>query len=830
MSPPDLLIVEDSAATRRFYAEAVRREGFSAREAGTVAEAVAATGERVPDVVLLDLVLPDGNGAEAAGRLRAVPGMREVPIVAITGWYPVLEDPAQFPAGVDAFLVKPVSAEHLVEVLRAHLPPAPGVASPCRGSGLVLLVEGDPVQRRLGEQHLRHAGFEVVCEGGGAAALATARRRPPALVVAHVAAAGADGFELCLGMRLDPALAAVPVILLTPVADGADAEAARQVGASALVVRGGGFPRLVTEACGLTERGWTPTPVETTLEAVREERERRLLRQLDRQVTINAALAQRCRNQARQLVMLDVVAETLARAADVDAALRQLLSRSLEASGVSRGAVFRVDAEGRLALTERVGFQPAQEEDLLEAFGRRDLLEAVVSEERALVLAPDGGRAADELLARAGVTSALLVPLVGGGLRLGVLFLGSDLADITRQDLLAFGRALGAYMGQALALAATFARLAEAERRNEFLGVLAHELRGPLTPIVTGVELMRQHEGDPAKVARYREMIRRQAGHLRRLVDDLLDAARLTHGKLQLTVERLDLRDLCREVVEDRRTAFEAADVTLTVTLSPAPVLVAGDRTRLVQVLGNLLSNAAKFTRAGGAVEVEVAATEDRGFVRVRDTGVGISAEVLERLFLPFSQAEQSLARSEGGLGLGLTVVKGLVELHGGDVTVTSEGEGRGAEFVVSLPLAHDGAARAASGRLPAARRAGLRVLIVEDSPDAADTLKDLLELSGYAVTVARTGRAGLEVAARDLPDVVVCDIGLPELDGYALAAALRADPRTRDVALLALSGYGDPDHVDRVAAAGFDRSLTKPVNPDALLRMLEELGRAPRG
>ncbi|MCO5166338.1 MAG: response regulator [Planctomycetes bacterium] len=828
MRAPDLLIVEDSAATRRFYADAMRREGFTAREVASAGEAVAAATARLPDVVLLDLLLPDAEGSEAARLLRSVPGMQEVPIVAITGWYPMIEDPAQFPAGVDAFLVKPVGAEHLVETLRAHLPPAPGVASPCRGSGLVLLVEEDPVQRRLGVQHLAHAGFEVVAVAGGAAALAAARARPPALVVAHVAAAGADGFELCLALRLDPALAATPVLLLTPVADGADAEAARQVGASALVVRGGGYPRLVTEACALTERGWTPPPVETTLAAVREERERRLLRQLDRQVTINAALAQRCRNQARQLVMLDVVAETLARAADVDAALRELLTRSLEASGVSKGAVFRVDPEARLALTERAGFDAAQEADLAQAFGRLDLLEAVVREERAMVLAPDGGRAADELLARAGVTSALLVPLVGGGLRLGVLFLGSDLADITRQDLLAFGRALGAYMGQALALAATFSRLAEAERRNEFLGVLAHELRGPLTPIVTGVELMRRHEADLPKVARYREMIRRQASHLRRLVDDLLDAARLTHGKLQLALERLDLSELCREVAEDRRPTFEAAAVTLTVTTPPGPVLVSGDRTRLVQVVGNLLANAAKFTRAGGTVSVEVAADDERARVAVRDTGVGIAPDVLQRLFLPFAQAEQSLARSEGGLGLGLTVVKGLVELHGGEVSATSEGEGRGAEFVVSVPLAaEDERRRASSGRLPHGRAAGLQVLLVEDSIDAAEVLKDLLELSGHRVTLAHTGPEGLEAARRLVPDVVVCDIGLPGLDGYELARTLRADPATREVALLALSGYGDPDHADRVTAAGFDRALTKPVQADELLRALQALAGA---
>ncbi len=839
----EVLVVEDSAATRRFYADALRREGFEVREADDCAAAVAALRDGLPDVVLLDLMLPDVEGTDVALRLREVPGADEVPIIALTGAYPILDELEQFPAGVDAFLVKPIGAELLIETLREWLPTTG--APPCEGAGLVLFVEGEPVRRRLGAMHLQRAGFDVLPVARGDLALRVARERRPDCVVAS-ATGEAGGLELCLALRHEPGLAALPVVLVSHVPDAMDEADARQVGASAFVLPGSGLERLTATVCGVLAGPPASAPSPSLAAGLRERRERRLLRQLERQSMINAALAQRCRHQARQLVMLDVVADTLVKAADVDAALRELLTRSLETSGVSKGALYRVGADGRLALADVVGLSEEEQERARDGFGQPTLLERVIGDEAALIVAPNGDAAKVALLDAAGVASALLVPLVGGGLRLGVLFLGSDLADITRQDLLTFGRALGAYLGQALALAATFSRLSEAERRNEFLGVLAHELRGPLVPIVTGVELMRRKADDPAAVARYREMIQRQTRHLTRLVDDLLDASRLTHGKLQLSRERLDLVALVREVVEDRRPTFEAGELDLMFVAPAEPVYVMGDRTRLVQVVGNLLTNAGKFTRAGGAVDVEVSVSggerrpgegtpsrevgsrvdDQRATIVVRDTGVGISPEVLARLFLPFSQAEQSIARSEGGLGLGLTVVRGIVELHGGAVTAASQGPGRGSTFTVTLPRAPeadaDRSARAASGRLTVA--AAGKVLLVEDVNDSADLLQELLEHAGYSVVVARTGPEALDAARIQLPDVIVCDIGLPGMSGYEVAVALRADPRLRRVGLVALSGYDAPEHRDRMADVGFDRRLTKPVRGDELVRAVQEV------
>lgn len=821
----EVLVVEDSAATRRFYVEALRREGFAVREADSGAAGLAALNERLPDVVLLDLFLPDVEGTDAARRLREVPGADEVPIVAITGAYPILDELELFPSGVDAFLVKPVSAELLVETLREWLPTAS--VPPCEGTGRVVLVEGEPVRRRLGAVHLTRAGFDVVPVASGSVALRLVRERRPDAVVAS-ASGDAGGLDLCLTLRRDPELADLPVVLVSHVPDALDDEDARQVGASAFVLPGSGFERMAATVCDVLAGPRAPAPAPGPAVGLRERRERRLMRQLERQSMINAALSQRCRHQARQLVMLDVVADTLVKAADVDAALRELLTRSLQTSGVSKGALYRIGPDGRLALADVVGLDEEGIDRARVGFGQPSLFDRVIGDEVALIVTPNGDPQKTALLEAAGVASALVVPLVGGGLRLGVLFLGSDLADITRQDLLTFGRALGAYLGQALALAATFTRLAEAERRNEFLGVLAHELRGPLVPIVTGVELMRRKADDPAAVARYRDMIQRQTRHLTRMVDDLLDASRLTHGKLQLSRERLDFAALVREVTEDRRPTFEAADIALTFDAPARPVEVFGDRTRLVQVVGNLLTNAAKFTRAGGLVDVQIAIDGGRARLVVRDTGVGIAPDLLARLFLPFSQAEQTIARSEGGLGLGLTVVKGIVELHGGAVSAASEGPGLGAEFTVLLPLHDVGegdravSAREASGRLPVAV-AG-KVLLVEDADDSADLLREVLEFAGYSVVVARTGPDALEAAHRQRPDVVVCDIGLPGLSGYQVAESLRADPQLRHVPLVALSGYDGPEHRDRMERAGFDRRLTKPVRSDELVRVMQDV------
>jgi PAS domain S-box-containing protein len=361
--------------------------------------------------------------------------------------------------------------------------------------------------------------------------------------------------------------------------------------------------------------------------------------------------------------------------------------------------------------------------------------------------------------------------------------------------------------------------LREADRRkNEFLSVLSHELRNPLAPIRNALHLMARVPGDAALVARAREVIERQAGHLSRLVDDLLDVTRITRGRIELHRELLDLARLVRDTVEDHRGGYEAAGIRVVVEVPPVPVVIEGDATRLAQVLGNLLSNAAKFTPRSGVVTVRVE-REPGGtvLVIVRDTGEGIDTQLLPRLFEPFSQGDRSLARTRGGLGLGLAVVRGLVQLHGGTVAAASAGRGQGTEIAVRLPQATP-VPPSPPPRRDAARVD--RILVIEDNIDAAETLRDALELEGAQVRVADDGNSGLDAARQFRPDVIICDIGLPgELDGYDVARAIRADAALRDTPLIALTGYAGPEDLARAREAGFDRHLGKPASAPDVLR-----------
>jgi len=373
--------------------------------------------------------------------------------------------------------------------------------------------------------------------------------------------------------------------------------------------------------------------------------------------------------------------------------------------------------------------------------------------------------------------------------------------------------------------------LREADRRkDEFLAMLGHELRNPLAPIRNAVQILRQAGHDEALLETARGMIDRQVSHLARLVDDLLDVSRISRGKILLRKERLDLTELVRDTVEDHRRGLEAGGLTVELTLSGGPLWVEGDGTRLAQVLGNLLNNAGKFTDPGGRVAVELSAGLARGGaegaeITVEDSGIGMDPEMLERLFETFSQADRTLDRSRGGLGLGLALVKGLMDLHGGEVQAGSAGLGRGSRFTLRLPLVE---AVAVSPREPEEATAPdpetgpRRVLVIEDNVDAAESMQMLLELSGFEVATAMDGLAGLEAARRFRPDVVLCDIGLPGgMDGYAVARELRADDALRPVRLIALTGYGQAEDQRRAYAEGFDLHLTKPVDPALLPDLL---------
>ncbi len=371
------------------------------------------------------------------------------------------------------------------------------------------------------------------------------------------------------------------------------------------------------------------------------------------------------------------------------------------------------------------------------------------------------------------------------------------------------------------------ADLAEADRRkNEFLATLAHELRNPLAPIRNSLHVLRlAGPGDPA-ARRVGEMVERQVNTMVRLVDDLLEVSRVTRGKVDLRREPVELAAVVRAAVETSRPLLDAAGHRLAVAVPDGPLAVAGDPVRLAQVFSNLLNNAAKYTPPGGRVWLTARRDGGEAEVSVRDTGAGIPADMLAAVFEPFTQVARTDARSQGGLGIGLTLVKNLVELHGGRVEAHSDGEGKGTEVVVRLPLTARPVPAAAPDP-PAGRAAPIarRVLVADDNRDAADSLGDLLRLLGADVRVVYDGPAALAAVAAFRPAVALLDIGMPGMDGYEVARRVRERPGSDAPALVALTGWGQDEDRRRSAAAGFDHHLVKPADVAALAALLRSVG-----
>jgi signal transduction histidine kinase/ActR/RegA family two-component response regulator len=367
-------------------------------------------------------------------------------------------------------------------------------------------------------------------------------------------------------------------------------------------------------------------------------------------------------------------------------------------------------------------------------------------------------------------------------------------------------------------------RLTEADRqKDDFLGMLSHELRNPLGPIRNALHILdRTEPGDPRGVEA-RHTIHRQVLHMASLVDDLLDVTRIARGKLELRLGDCDLVALARGVAQDYAGLFSARGIAFSAQFAEPQLPVRCDMTRIAQVIGNLLHNAAKFTPPGGTVSMTVRADADHAVVEVADSGAGIGPGLLPTVFQPFVQAEQGLARSEGGLGLGLALVRGIVDLHGGAVLAASRGAGHGSRFTVRLPRERQAlpdAPAAPQASLPRERGVPRRVLLVEDNEDAAQSMAELIRLFGHAVEVARDGVRALERLRTQRPDTVFCDIGLPGMSGYELAARLRAEGPP-GLCLVALTGYAAPDDVRRALAAGFDVHLAKPVDPQRIAALL---------
>ena len=370
--------------------------------------------------------------------------------------------------------------------------------------------------------------------------------------------------------------------------------------------------------------------------------------------------------------------------------------------------------------------------------------------------------------------------------------------------------------------------LKEADRKkDEFLATLAHELRNPLAPIRNALQILEMGDDNPALVKEMRAMMERQVQQMVRLVDDLFDVSRITRGTFELRQERVDLAAVAANAVETSRPLVDAAKHVLTVTLPSRPVFVEGDKTRLAQVLANLLNNSAKYTPESGQIGLTVERLGDQAVVRIRDNGIGIPAGMLGSVFEMFTQVNRAARASQSGLGIGLTLVRNLVEMHGGAVEAHSEGSGKGSEFVVRLPLAqpHEatGAGAAPAEAAPCVPASPRRVLVVDDNIDAAESLGRLLRLMGNQVKTAHDGPSALEMAASFIPDIVLLDIGLPGMDGHEVARRLRLLPSLQKAVLVAQTGWGQDEDRRRSREAGFNHHLVKPVSAAALQAVLGE-------
>lgn len=359
-------------------------------------------------------------------------------------------------------------------------------------------------------------------------------------------------------------------------------------------------------------------------------------------------------------------------------------------------------------------------------------------------------------------------------------------------------------------------------RQDEFLAMLAHELRNPLAPIRNAVALLARPECSPDLLPKIRDMIDRQVHQLVHLVDQLLDVSRVTQGRIELHKEPTAVAGIIEQSVETHRALIEARHQQLRVHLPAQPVFVNGDPVRMVQVVSNLVHNAAKYTPEGGAIAVTVRQVGDTVCIEVQDTGIGISADALPDIFELFVQGERSLSRSQGGLGIGLTVARSMVQLHGGTVQAYSAGIGQGSTFVVSLPvLAHAEITAQPIEESPRAQGCE-RILVIEDNADAAESLAMVLRMSGYEVDVAADGLSGLAMAEQLRPGVVVCDIGLPGIDGFEVAAQLRQRGNEAPL-MIALSGYGAAVDVARARSAGFHQHMAKPADVSVLLQTISQ-------
>jgi len=690
----------------------------------------------------------------------------------------------------------------------------------------ILIVDDRPDKLLVYRTLLEELQQNLYTAPSGDAALRQVLERDFALILLDVNMPGLDGLETAALIRSRKKSAHTPIILVT--ADYGDE--LRMTKAYSL----GAVDYIASPVVPEILRAKVKVFVELYLLAEQAKRQAQ-----ERIALVEEKAAREAAERAsHRLAFLAEASGTLASSLDLEATLRELarlvVPRFAEVALLSlvstegqaerhEMALWTNDPEHPLLTASLSGLDDPLLEDTVRRVLRFGKLESIERD-------PAGSPAARIALPRGlSVHALMLVSLLVRARKLGVVALGLDAPERHFDaDTLAMIAELASRGATALDNALLFRKIQDEDhRKNEFLAMLAHELRNPLAPISNAVHILRVSEGDSAKLAWARELISRQLAQLVRLVDDLLDVSRITRGKIELKIDSIDVAQVTAAALETSKPNIDAHGHTLSLQLPSEPLHLEGDFARVAQVLSNLVNNAAKYTPKGGRISLSAAREGDQVVFRIRDSGVGIPPEFLGSIFDAFTQVDRTLARSHGGLGIGLTLVRRLVEMQNGTVAVRSEGRNRGSEFTVRLPASTGVVTRIATTAAiarPAPSPAGLRVLVVDDNHDVADSTASIMRMSGCDVHVAYDGKAAIESVQRLRPDAVLLDIGLPSIDGYLVAEHIRAQPENISTMIVAVSGYGQEQDRLRSKSVGFDYHVVKPIDPTALAGLIGSL------
>ncbi len=764
---PLILCVDDDEGARYAMMRTLQRTGFRTLEAATGAQALQRMAER-PDLVVLDVHLPDVDGFEVCRRIRADSRTSSTPILQISADFVEAEHRARgLELGADAYLTHPIEPPELIATIRSLLR-ARSAEEKARAIARELQSTFDAISDPV--CLLDREGRVVRCNQAmtrlvGATEQELIGRAHLSFLPAGGAGAAGDPFR----RMTQSGTREVEVIQ--------HGERFLRVTCDPVLDDAGGLAGAVYVFSDFTER-----------HRAQEERDQLLAREQAARAEAQAALA----------------------------ALKASESRFRRLADSNLIGVMEASLSGELYWANDAA---------LRMLGRtREQLEAGLLRWDAITppeYADADARAIEQLLASGVCTPYDKEYTRPDGTRVPAL-VGVAMLDEGRA--VAFVLDLSVVRELENQLRDKVAELQTADRRkDEFLAMLAHELRNPLAAIIIGLHVLEELGSPGTKAQQTRAALLRQAGVLTRLVDDLLDVSRITRGKVELRREPMRLRQAVEDALATSRALVDERKHQLVAELSDEPLWVSGDSTRIEQVLSNLIHNAAKYTDPGGRILLTLKRDGPDAVIAVRDSGIGIEPAMLDRVFDLFAQVDDSPARSRGGLGVGLTLVRRLVEMHGGSVRARSEGISRGSEFEVRLPLMQPQAAVAqAPQRAPQTARK--RLLLIEDNPDIGETLRDLLQIFGHRVDLAGDGLRGVQLALATKPDAALVDIGLPGIDGYEVARRLRATDPGKQILLVALTGYGRPEDRDRALESGFDAHLVKPVDPEELNALLAGL------